>query len=110
MQSNQPKTIFLKDYKPSAFLIDSISLSVDIFDDKTIVKSSMNIFRSKENSAQGSSLELNGENITLKSVKINGTPLKNDDYQLSSDKLVILNVVLDEMVIEIEKKTKHFSN
>ena len=107
---NQPKTIYLKDYKPSAFLIDSINLQVDIYDQKTYVHSVLKIQKSQEQKGKTSHLELNGENMTLKSIKLNGVELSTDRYQLSSDKLVILNVVQDEFEIQIENEIDPANN
>ncbi len=96
MQSAQPKTIFLKDYIPSSFSIDTIHLSVDIFDEQTLVTSVLKVFKAESLKGKAASLELNGENVVLKSVKINNETLSSDKFQVSSDKLVILNVGMDE--------------
>lgn len=86
----QPKTIYLQDYRPSPFLIDDISLDVDIFEDHTIVTSILNIHRNPESKEERPNLELNGENMKLREMKFNGKPLTSDLYQVSEDKLVIL--------------------
>jgi aminopeptidase N len=104
MQLSQPKTIFLKDYKPSDFLIETIHLTVDIFDDKSVVSSEMKVKKRKELAGQKVNLELNGEGMELLSLKMNGEPLPNVKFQVSSDKLVILNVEKDEFVLEIQNK------
>jgi aminopeptidase N len=102
MQLAQPKTIFLKDYKQSAFTIDTINLTVDIFDEVTHVTSTMRILKSTELKGKSAHLELNGESFILKSVKFNGEILSSDKFQLSSDKLVMLDVALDDFVLEIQ--------
>jgi len=48
--------------------------------------------------------------MTLKSIKLNGVELSTDSYQLSSDKLVILNVVQDEFEIQIENEIDPANN
>ena len=110
MQSTQPKTIHLKDYRQSAFFIDSISLDVNIFDDKTIVRSTLDIVKGKDFLGRSAHLELNGESMILKSLKMNGVVLSADQFQLSSDKLVILNIVQDQLVLEIENEIDPFQN
>ena len=110
MQSTQPKTIHLKDYRQSAFFIDSISLDVNIFDDKTIVRSTLDIVKGKDFLGRSAHLELNGESMILKSLKMNGVVLNADQFQLSSDKLVILNIVQDQLVLEIENEIDPFQN
>lgn len=101
-EAMDPQTIHLKDYKPSAYQIDSIDLAVDIFDDRTLVNSKLKLEASEDGSAP---LELNGENLKLLKVILDGKELSNADYQLSSDKLVVLspgkkNFIL-ETVVEI---------
>lgn len=102
MQPNQPKTIHLKDYKPSAFQIEHINLNVDIYDSHTEVTSHLSVRKSREYKGQLASLELNGENLELKSIHMNGTTLGSDKFQLSSDKLVILNISEEEFQLEIK--------
>lgn len=110
MEQAQPKTIYLKDYKPSAFEIDSIALNVDIFDKHTDVFSTLKMHKSAEFKGKPATLELNGENMTLKSVKFNGETLSSDKYQLSSDKLVILNITHDEFTLDIHNEIDPVNN
>ena len=50
MPDPTPKTVYLKDYTPSAFLIPTIALDVAIFEDYTRVRSRLAVRR---NSAAG---------------------------------------------------------
>lgn len=102
-----PKTIYLKDYTPSKFQIDEVHLSVSIFDEKTIVDSRMEIRLGK---TVPSNLELNGENMKLLAVKMNGKELSSHQYQLSSDKLVILNITDAKFTIETSVEIDPFQN
>lgn len=95
------KTIHLRDYTPSKFLAETIDLTVDIFEEKTIVTSVMKVSR---NTSLPSHLELSGENMKLLEVKMNGLELGTHEYQLSSDKLVVLNV--GECLFTIETKVE----
>ncbi len=92
----EAKTIYLKDYTPSKFLTETLELEVDIFEDKTVVTSVMKITRNTPKSAH---LELSGENMKLLEVKVNGKELSTSDYQLSAEKLVILNVAFDAFTV-----------
>src|SRR3954453_13633314 len=104
MQLSQPKTIYLKDYKPSDFFIESIHLTVDISEDHSIVTSEMKIKKREELRGQKVNLELNGEGMELLSLKLNGEIVSSDKFQVSSDKLVILNVHQDEFTLEVQNK------
>ena len=110
MQVAKPKTIHLKDYQPSNFLIDTISLSVDIFEDNTQVTSTMKIFKSNLLKGRQGDLEFNGENVLLKSLKLNGVQLAPDKYQLTSDKLIIPNITTDQFIIEIQNEINPATN
>jgi aminopeptidase N len=100
-----PKAILLKDYKPSAYLIESIALTVDIFESETVVTSSMDVRKSADGV-----LELNGENLALLEVRINGEILPNDQFQLSSEKLVITGALPPEFKLEIKNKIDPATN
>jgi aminopeptidase N len=104
MQQSQPKAIHLSDYKPSSFLIDSIELTVDIHHDFTLINSVLKIEKSPAEKGKKLHLELNGEGMELLSLKFNDEIVPSDRYQLSSDKLVILNVEQDKFVLEIQNK------
>ena len=110
MQLQQPKTIFLSDYRPSDFLIDSIDLTVDIFDDHTLIYSVLRIEKRIELKGQKLNLELNGENMELIDLKFNGESVPSDRFQVSGDKLVILNIEHDKFVLEIQNKIDPANN
>lgn len=104
MQLSQPKTIFLKDYKPSEFVIDSIDMTVDIHDTFTLVNSVLRVEKREEMKGKKLNLELNGEGMELLILKFNGETVPTDRYQLSSDKLVLLNIEHDKFELEIQNK------
>lgn len=110
MQLQQPKTIFLRDYKPSDFTVDSIDLTVDIQDSFTLVNSVLKIEKRNEAKGKKVNLELNGEGMELLSLHFNGEVVPTDRYQLSSDKLVLLNVEHDKFVLEIQNKIDPANN
>ncbi len=110
MQLQQPKTIYLSDYKPSDFAIDSIDLTVDIRDDHTLIQSILRIEKRKELHGQKLNLELNGEGMELIDLKFNGETVPSERFQVSSDKLVILNIEHDKFILEIQNKIDPASN
>jgi aminopeptidase N len=106
----EPKKIYLSDYKPSSFLIDTVDLTVDIQSDKTFVESRLVILKNEHVKGKKINLELNGENLKLLSLSVNSKTLGSSDYQISSDKLVILNVEHDELVVETKVEINPYSN
>jgi aminopeptidase N len=93
----EPKTIYLRDYTPSKFLIDAIDLDVDIYEEKATIRSTLII---RKNSSEAANLELAGENMKLLEVKMDGRVLNGNEYQLSPEKLVVLNLSESRFTIE----------
>lgn len=78
--------IFLKDYTSPLFSIETIHLCVDIYSDYTEVKNT-STFRSKNHSS--SLLCLDGNNLDLQSILLNGT---TPSYEQTNTQLIIKNV------------------
>ena len=98
----EPKTVYLKDYKPAPFTVDEVELTVDIHEAATQVTSVLRIKKRPELQKQKLNLELAGEGMTLRSLKLNGAALPQNAYQVSEDKLVLLNVLQDEFTLEVQ--------
>lgn len=98
------KTIYLKDYRPSDFFVEEINLEVDIFHHHTLVSSEMKIKKNPKLFGEKLNLELQGEGLELIQIMLNQQILPHEKYQLSPDKLVILNVAEDELVLSISNK------
>lgn len=99
-----PQTILLSDYKPSSFLIDKTELNVELYEDKTEVKSSLEISRNAEmsdGSIKAQDLLLNAEAMEVVSLKINGKLLKEKAYEHIDDQLRIMDVP-DQFTLETE--------
>ena len=85
-----PVERFRKDYAPLAYLIDSVSLNIDIREEQTMVTSTLRV-QPQGNSA-GQSLDLDGVDLTLYSLEVDGTPLtRGDDFELTYDGLRLLS-------------------
>ncbi|OIO74952.1 MAG: aminopeptidase N [Zetaproteobacteria bacterium CG1_02_53_45] len=82
----QPKTIYLKDYQPPAFLVDHVSLTFTLHPSATEVVSSVKYHRNSLAIA-GAALELDGDHLELISVRLDGQPLQA--YQLHESGLSI---------------------
>lgn len=84
------KEIYLKDYRQSDYLIDDIDLEFDIYEEKTIVTTVINFFKNPE--TQSNEFHLNGQELEIKSLDINGKILTNSDYRYDNDKLFIHDI------------------
>ncbi len=94
-----PETVFLKDYKPSAFLISETSLDVRIYEEHTRVISAFKI-TNREN-VKGQSLVLHGKALKLIAVAIDGRILNANEFEVSEDELTIISAP-DAFVLNME--------
>jgi len=83
-----PKPTLLEDYAVPDFIFDTVELDFDLVPSATRVKSKITVRRNPEGQ-DGAKLVLDGEDITLKSVNINGKALKRSDYKLTQSQLII---------------------
>ncbi|XP_050378743.1 puromycin-sensitive aminopeptidase isoform X2 [Argentina anserina] len=98
-----PKEIFLKDYKMPDYYFDKVDLKFSLGEEKTIVTSKIAVFPRVEGTS--SPLVLDGQDLKLLSVRINGTDLKEDDYQLDLRHLTINSLPSGTFTLEIETET-----
>ena len=110
MKDNQaPKPIFLKDYCCPDYLIDKVDLTFQLYEQDTVVQSRMEVRRNPESMTQNSPLELDGGEVVLVSIKVDGQLLTSDDYRLESEQLIVKKVP-DSFVLEIETTIQPQSN
>ena len=92
MREPTPKTILLKDYSPPDFLIDSVELLIDLEEQDTLVTSRLQVRRNPESTQPAPELLLDGQELELKSIKLNGLPISDCQYRLTTESLVIQTV------------------
>ena len=107
MRERTPQTILLKDYQPPEFLVDHVELHLELTEAATRVTSRLSLRR---NPAAGSApLRLDGENLRLISVKIDGHPLSAGDYEVQPGSLTVPDAPATpfelETVTEIDPST-----
>ncbi len=80
MRTETPPTIRLKDYKPSDYLIDHVSLDVALQPTATSVVSVLKMRPNPASKTIGAPLRLDGQALKLKSVAINGETIGDTRY------------------------------
>lgn len=108
-KTSKPQEIYLKDYAPSNYLIESAFLHFDLHPEYTIVKSILKFYRNKASKGDNNTLSLDGEELQLRTVLIDGKTLEPSQYEVSPSKLIIPNVP-DEFVLETEVLIKPAEN
>ena len=85
------------DYQPPAFSIATVDLHITLHPTQTKVISTLSVTR---NGAHDSPLVLDGDNLSLDSISINGTHLSDNEYTVTDSALSVVTE-LDEFVLEI---------
>ncbi len=81
--------IFLKDYKAPTYFIDDVHLEFDLAKEHTIVKSTLHVRFNRHHPNPDKQLKLNGEELTLLSVKLDGKVLDANQYQQTTEFLIL---------------------
>lgn len=79
---SEPQPIYLSDYRPPAYRVTHTELTFDLDPAATRVKARLHMERHPEREA-GEPLELDGEQLALKAIAIDGQPLGDDEYALT---------------------------
>ena len=111
MREPAAKTIFLKDYTPPPFLISTIELDVEIREQDAVVRSRLSIVRNPEAADPAAPLILNGDELALQSIAIDGRKLAAAEYSVEPERLTIAVVpeafkLETAVVIVPQKNTK----
>jgi aminopeptidase N len=104
-----PRTIYLKDYVPPAYLVDTVDLHFDLHEEATRVRSRLVMRRNEAAQAGEAPLELDGSHQTLLGIKLDGQALSTEEYRLSDEQLVI-HKVPNQFTLEIETQINPRAN
>ena len=102
MKTDTPRPIHLKDYRPPAYLIDSVDLDIRLAPEATRVRSKLKLRPNPEAEADGAPLVLDGELLELKGLQLNGISLAQGDYALSDEALTLNKPPQEPFTLDIE--------
>ncbi|PLW82633.1 aminopeptidase N [Kineobactrum sediminis] len=88
MRDAQPKVIYRKEYQVPAFLLERTELTFELFEDHAVVTSQLHLRRNPE-ADSGAALELNGQELELLEIAIDGRELAPDEYHRDDELLTI---------------------
>ena len=100
--SAAPKSIKLSDYRPPDFVVDRIELTFNLEEEVTCVRSRLSLRAAEMKGGRIPPLILNGEDLDLKSVSIDGHALTDDAYDVTATTLTIKEPPRGEFSLEIE--------
>ena len=101
-----PKAKYRKDYQEPEFTITDVDLTFDLHPTETRVKSVLKVVRQGEHEKP---LVLDGEQLTLLSIKVDGEEVSEDLYQHDEHSLT-LKTPLNSFTLEIENRVNPTAN
>lgn len=89
MTETSHRTVYRKEYTPPDYSVDSIDLRFELGEESTVVTSRLALRRRYDELQGTRPLVLNGKHITLRGLKLDGTPLHQDSYSVTDELLTI---------------------
>ena len=111
MRAEDEHTIYLKDYVASPYLVEKVELDVRVDPGTSRVRALLTI-APREGTAPGTPLMLDGDELALQSIAIDGLPLALTAYDATPSSLIVHEppnkrfVLETEVAIEPEKNTR----
>ncbi len=98
MKAEEPQTVYLRDYQPPAFLIDYVDLRFELFEDGARVHSRLTIRRNPEAEPDQRDLVLNGEDLELESLVLDGRPVEGFE---ADERTLRIEKVADQFLLDV---------
>ena len=77
------------DYRPPAWLIDTVVMTLDLGAETTYVRASLRVRRNPDAEAQDAPLELFGDDLETECIAVDGRELSANEYRIAGDRMVI---------------------
>ena len=101
MKHSERRPKFLKDYTSSDYLIQDVNLDVALSPKSAHVTSKVRLCPDPKAATGGRPLVLDGEDLTLESLALNGRPLTPSDYEVKEGSLTIPKLPTQPFTLEI---------
>src|SRR5690348_10587024 len=111
MRTETEHTIFLRDYAPTPYRVDKVELDVHIAPDVSRVRALLTV-SPRKGTPPGAALVLDGDELKLVSIAVDGLPLPLTAYEVTATTLTLAEppsrpfVLETEVVLEPEKNLK----
>ena len=93
MKTDTPRPIRLQDYRPPAYLIDTVDLDFTLDTTRTRVRARLALRPNPQASGKsGEPLRLDGEQLELGEVRLDGKRLQSTDYKVDDTSLTLARV------------------
>jgi len=101
MRTEEEHTVYLKDYAPTPYEIHEVALKVEFLGEKARVLAQLKL-EPREGTPVGTPLVLDGDELTFRSVTIDGAPLFERDFVATPSSLTIIDPPLKPFVLDTE--------
>ncbi|HEY8595203.1 MAG TPA: aminopeptidase N [Devosiaceae bacterium] len=101
MRTEDGQTIFLKDYAASPYCIRKVEMRVEFWSERTIIQSHLFV-EPLQGTHSDTPLRLDGEDLQLNSIAIDGAPIAHDSYETNEFALTIFSPPERPFVVETE--------
>ncbi len=111
MRDATPNTVYLKDYTPPEYQVGQVDLTFMLDEEDTRVTSRMTMQKNRQSRNDNPPLVLEGENLVLDSVKLNGQPLRPEMYEVTAEGLIIPGAPkVEAFTLEVETRINPKTN
>ena len=101
MRTEQARPVRLQDYRPPDWLVETVELDVSLDPTATRIRATLSL-KPNANGATPAPLVLDGEELSLTSLKLDGAALSSDQYAATPDRLTIAQPPQRPFRLEIE--------
>jgi aminopeptidase N len=108
MRTEEPRPIRLKDYRAPDWLIETVELDVSLDPTATVVRSKLRV--KPNNAGTPAPLVLDGEELKLRSLTLDGKPLPAEAFVATPDRLTIAQPPHQAFTLEIETAIDPIAN
>jgi len=108
MRTETPVTVYRKDYQPYPYAIPTVTLAFDLDPETTLVHSTLRIER-KADAPANAPLVLDGAELELVSLHVDGKPWPTEQYTLDDAALVLSNLPA-QATVEIVSRCQPSAN
>ena len=88
----KPEAVRLADYSPPAFLVDTVDLEFELDPQRTVVRSRLGVRRNPASQDRSAPLRLDGGQLELQHIEIDGKALTPGAYDLGEESLQLRSV------------------
>jgi len=100
MRTEEPRPVRLEDYRPPDWRIGTVDLDVALHPTATVVRANLSIMPNAVSAP--APLVLDGDELTLRSISLDGKPLPADSFVATPDRLTIAQAPPRPFELEIE--------